>query len=108
MSAPASDHPAPAILAEVNPVVIPRRELVEHGRDFKWITDKICGIVEAKTPVWWWWCFGVAAIVASFTVSGLIYLVSTGVGVWGHANPVTGRGTSSTSCSGSVSATPAP
>ena len=45
----------PAILAEVNPAVVPRRELVEHGRRFsRWITDKICGIVEAKTPVWWW------------------------------------------------------
>jgi Ni/Fe-hydrogenase subunit HybB-like protein len=29
-----------------------------------------------------------AAFVASFTVAGLIYLVATGVGVWGHANPV--------------------
>src|SRR6478735_4510724 len=88
MGAHSSDHPTPAVLAEVNPVVIPRRTLVEHGRDFKWITDKICGIVEAPTPTWWWWCFGVAAIIATFTVSGLIYLVSTGVGVWGHANPV--------------------
>jgi len=88
MGAPASDSPAPAILAEVKPVVIPRRVLVEHHRDFHWITEKICGIVEGKTPVWWWWCFGLAAIIASFTVSGLVYLVATGVGVWGHANPV--------------------
>ena len=48
MGAHSSDHPAPAILSEVNPAIVPRRELVEHGRDFKWITDKICGIVEAK------------------------------------------------------------
>ena len=88
MSAHASDHTAPAILAEVRPVVLPRRELVEHGRDFHWITEKVCGIVEGPTPVWWWWCFGIAALVASFTVSGLVYLVGTGVGVWGHANPV--------------------
>ena len=39
MSAHASDHPAPAILAEVKPVEIPRRALVEHGRDFHWITE---------------------------------------------------------------------
>ena len=56
MAAHASDHPAPAILAEVKPVIIPRRVLVEHNRSFKWITDKICGIVEGQTPVWWWWC----------------------------------------------------
>ena len=88
MSVHASDHPAPAILAEVKPVESPRRVLVEHHRDFHWITEKICGIVEGKTPVWWWWCFGIAGLIASFTVAGLTYLVSTGVGVWGHANPV--------------------
>ena len=88
MSLHASDHPPAPILAEVKPVVIPRRVLVENHRDFHWITEKICGIVEGKTPVWWWWCFGLAAIVASFTVAGLTYLVATGVGVWGHANPV--------------------
>ena len=31
---------------------------------------------------------GIACFVASFTVAGITYLVSTGVGVWGHANPV--------------------
>ena len=52
------------------------------------MTDKICGIVESKTPTWWWWCFITALCVASFTGMGLIYLVSTGVGVWGNNNPV--------------------
>jgi Ni/Fe-hydrogenase subunit HybB-like protein len=79
---------APAILAEVNPTAKPRAVLVGHGRSFSWITEKICGIAEEKTPVWWWWCFISACIVASFTVMGLTYLVSTGVGVWGHRNPV--------------------
>jgi hypothetical protein len=88
MSAHSTDHAAPAILAEVKPAVVPRRELVEHGRDFHWITEKVCGIVEGPTPTWWWWCFGIAGLIASFTVAGLTYLVSTGVGVWGHANPV--------------------
>ncbi|MBP6864381.1 MAG: polysulfide reductase NrfD [Candidatus Didemnitutus sp.] len=85
MGAHSADHP---ILAEVKPAVLPRAELVEHHRDFKWITDKICGIVEGTTPTWWWICFVLATFVASFTVAGLIYLVGTGVGVWGHANPV--------------------
>ncbi len=88
MSSHSIDHEAPAILAEVRPADMPRAALVEHHHDFHWITEKICGIVEGKTPPWWWWCFGVAAFVASFTVAGLIYLVATGVGVWGHANPV--------------------
>jgi Ni/Fe-hydrogenase subunit HybB-like protein len=79
---------SPAILAEVKPAVKPRAELVGHNRSFNWITEKICGIAEEKTPVWWWWCFITACIVASFTVAGITYLVSTGVGVWGHRNPV--------------------
>jgi len=78
----------PAILQEVKPAVLPRATLVEHNRSFSWITDKVCGIIEGKTPGWWWVCFIVACFIASFTVAGLTYLVSTGVGVWGHANPV--------------------
>jgi molybdopterin-containing oxidoreductase family membrane subunit len=88
MDAHATNEPIPAILAEVRPAVLPRAELVENHRSFKWITDKICGLVEGPTPTWWWCCFVVAVFVASFTVAGLTYLVGTGVGVWGHANPV--------------------
>ena len=80
--------PDPAILAKVKPAPFERRPLVENQRDYAWITDKICRIVEEKTPAWWWVCFAVAALTASFTVMGLVYLVSTGVGVWGLANPV--------------------
>ena len=83
-----SAHDAPAILREVNPPALPRATLVENNRSFGWITDKICGIIEGKTPTWWWVCFVVACFVASFTVAGITYLVATGVGVWGHANPV--------------------
>src|SRR6195952_1434263 len=79
---------APAILAEVKPAILPRPILVENNRSFSWITDKICGIIEGKTPTWWWVCFILACFIASFTVAGIPYLVSTGVGVWGHANPV--------------------
>lgn len=78
---------APAILKEVKPAHLPRAVLVEHGRSFSWITDKICGIIEGKTPGWWWVCFGIAALIASFTVFGIAYLVATGVGVWGLRNP---------------------
>lgn len=76
-----------AILAKVNPIQMPRKVLVDNDRDYRWITQKICGIVEEKTPKWWWACFLVAVFVASFTVVGLTYLVSTGVGVWGLRSP---------------------
>ena len=83
-----TEHAAPAILAEVNPAPLPRAILVENNRSFNWVTEKICGIIEGPTPRWWWISFAVSCFVASFTVLGIVYLVSTGVGVWGHANPV--------------------
>ena len=58
----ASEHSAPAILSEVKPASLPRAKMVDNDRDFAWITEKICGIVEGKTPAWWWWCFGVACL----------------------------------------------
>lgn len=83
-----TDHPAPAILAEVKPASLPRATLVENHRSLNWVTEKICGIIEGKTPLWWWIAFAVSGFLASYTVAGIIYLVSAGVGVWGHANPV--------------------
>lgn len=79
---------AQALMNEAKPVDMPRRELVENNRDYNWITEKICGIVEEKTPTWWWVCFSVAGFVASFSLMGLIYQISTGVGTWGLANPI--------------------
>ena len=78
----------PAILSKVKPAPWKDAPLVENRRSFHWVTEKICGIVESKTPTWWWWCFITALCIASFTGMGLIYLVSTGVGVWGNNNPV--------------------
>ena len=63
-----SAHDAPAILREVNPPALPRATLVENNRSFGWITDKICGIIEGKTPTWWWVCF-VAAFLLSRTAT---------------------------------------
>jgi len=67
---------------------MPRAALVENHRDFHWITEKICGIVEAPTPTWWWVAFIVTSFVALFTFMGLTYLVSTGIGVWGLVSPI--------------------
>ncbi len=76
-----------SLLAEVRPVAIPRPPLVANNRSLTWITDRICGIVEARTPLWWWLAFCVAGMVASFAVVGLSYVVFAGVGVWGLRNP---------------------
>ncbi len=78
----------PAILDQVKPVEIPRPQIIRNNRSLSWITSKVCGIVEERTPLWWWIAFGLSAIIASFTLFGLIYQVSTGVGVWGLNHPV--------------------
>ncbi len=78
----------PALLEAVKPADLPRRPLVENNRSYHWITEKVCGIVESKTPLWWWICFCLTGFIASFTGIGLTYLVLTGVGVWGLRGPV--------------------
>jgi molybdopterin-containing oxidoreductase family membrane subunit len=77
----------PSVLEEVRPADIKRRDIIENDRSFSWITQKVCGIVEGRTPTWWWVAFIMCALIASFTLMGLIYLVSTGTGVWGLRNP---------------------
>lgn len=76
------------LVAQAKPVTVERPTLVTGDHDFHWVTEKICGIPEGKTPTWWWVLFVIAALMASFTLFGLIWLVSSGVGVWGLANPV--------------------
>lgn len=67
---------------------IDREQLVLNDRDYKWITNKILGVIENKQPFIWW-----ALIVPSFLLVlallfTLVYLVSTGVGIWGNNQPV--------------------
>ncbi len=91
MSVNATDHGdsiSPELMKKVKPAKWDEEPLVLNKRNFHWVTEKICGIVEQKTPTWWWGCFITAMGIASFTGLGLVYLVSTGVGVWGNSNPV--------------------
>ena len=60
------------ILKKIKPAKLEEVPLVLNKRNFHWVTEKICGIVEQKTPTWWWWCFIVAMCIASFTVLGLV------------------------------------
>ena len=83
-----SSSERPAILDKVRPAELPRPKLILNDRGFHWITDKVCGIVEEPTPLWWKVLFGVALFIASFTGLGLLYLVSTGTGTWGLRSPV--------------------
>ena len=69
--------------------VLGRELLVLKNRDMRWLTRRICGIIEKRQPLIWWLLFIPSSLVALFGVGvGLVYLVSTGVGVWGNTNRV--------------------
>jgi len=57
--------------------------LIEGGHDLRSLTSLVCGIVERPAPLWWWAAFLCAA--GFCTLGGLmtIYVISTGIGVWG-------------------------
>jgi Ni/Fe-hydrogenase subunit HybB-like protein len=80
----------PAVLAHAPdpPPDLERKPLVQNLHGFAWISDKIAGVAEGKTPRWWWWAFlpSAAVMVLGFTM--ISYQISTGVGVWGLGHSV--------------------
>ncbi|MDP4583540.1 MAG: polysulfide reductase NrfD [Verrucomicrobiales bacterium] len=65
-----------------------REPLVLNNRSLGWITERICGIVENRQPFIWWVLFVPSVMLFLCLVFSLVYLVSTGVGVWGMNQPV--------------------
>ena len=65
-----------------------RAPLVLGQRDFHSVTETICGWVESKTPTWWFPAFMISASLAGVATLMILYLIITGVGVWGLNNPV--------------------
>jgi Ni/Fe-hydrogenase subunit HybB-like protein len=84
-----SHAPAPAsVEIQAPPAALEREPLVLNRRSLGWITDKIAGICEGKTPKWWWIAFIITSTIAILVPTLLAYLVTTGVGVWGLNHPV--------------------
>jgi Ni/Fe-hydrogenase subunit HybB-like protein len=80
---PASLNPhAAAVLADL------RTPLVSGQRSLGWISEHICNICEEKTPLWWWIAFIPTATMAIGCFCCFLYLITTGVGVWGENIPV--------------------
>ena len=75
---------------ELAPGVKPltRVPLVLNRRSYGWLTERIAGAVENRTPRWWWVAFAVTAAIAGFGLFCLGYQISTGVGTWGLNHPV--------------------
>jgi molybdopterin-containing oxidoreductase family membrane subunit len=65
-----------------------RAPLVLGNRDFHSITNTICGWIEQKTPSWWLPAFLTASGIAGLGTAMILFLITTGVGVWGLQNPV--------------------
>ncbi|HVR36538.1 MAG TPA: hydrogenase, partial [Methylomirabilota bacterium] len=59
---------APTLNIQPPPPELERQPLVRNRRSPGWISDKVAGIVEGKTPKWWW-----AAFIPSFLVMCLCF-----------------------------------
>jgi molybdopterin-containing oxidoreductase family membrane subunit len=63
--------------------------LVQGTHDFHSVTETVCGIIEApKPPKAWYIIFGTALALLGVLGAMIVYLVTTGVGVWGNNQPV--------------------
>jgi Ni/Fe-hydrogenase subunit HybB-like protein len=69
-------------------LVLEREPLVLNNRSFGWITNRICGIVENRQPLGWWFLFLPSVLLTGIMVFCFAYLIATGVGVWGQKQPV--------------------
>src|SRR3954451_7528186 len=72
----------------ITPKELERQPLVSNQRSMAWISDQVAGVIEGKTPVWWWAIFIPSSILTVVCFSMIAYLMSTGVGVWGLMIPV--------------------
>ncbi len=65
-----------------------REAILLHEPDYGDVTEKVAGIVESKAPLWWKLALLGSAGLAGAGVVAIIYLITTGVGVWGLNSPV--------------------
>jgi Ni/Fe-hydrogenase subunit HybB-like protein len=61
-----------------------REPYVSNNHDLVWVGDRIASVITSPAPLWWWICLFIALGLASFTGLGILYLIVTGVGVWGE------------------------
>jgi Ni/Fe-hydrogenase subunit HybB-like protein len=87
MAQTAYTGPSAVKLAEP-PAELAREPLVLNQRSPGWLSDTVAGVVEAKTPLWWWISFGISFPTMIMCFSLIAYLIGTGVGVWGNMHPV--------------------
>lgn len=62
--------------------------LVLGGMNYHDITEKVSSIVESGTPRNWYVAIGITGAITGILGLMLVYLVATGIGVWGNNAPV--------------------
>lgn len=63
--------------------------MVEGNHDFATVTDKISDLaLKKRTPFGWFVGFAIAFLVAQVLLFTVVYLVTTGIGIWGNNQPV--------------------
>jgi Ni/Fe-hydrogenase subunit HybB-like protein len=65
-----------------------RAPLVLNDRTPGEITEIVCGYAENAPGKWWWMLFGLTSSIAGIGTMMILYLIITGVGVWGLTNQV--------------------
>jgi len=66
-----------------------RQPVVDGNQSLSSITETVCGIVERPTvPRAWYVAFAVSSSLTLMLFSLVVYLIATGVGVWGNNSPV--------------------
>ena len=61
-----------------------REPYVTNNRSATYVGDHIASVIENPAPLWWYIAVSIAGSLAGLTAIGILYLVSTGVGVWGE------------------------
>ncbi|MBI1367885.1 MAG: hydrogenase [Planctomycetes bacterium] len=69
-------------------IVIERPPQIIGGSTFASITETVCGVSENKAPAAWWLALLVAVSLLGMLQGLILFLVLTGVGVWGNNIPV--------------------
>jgi molybdopterin-containing oxidoreductase family membrane subunit len=66
-----------------------RAPLVIGGNDFASVTEKVCSLAERPKPTRAWYiAFGISVVTTAWLMGLVVYLIGTGIGVWGVNAPV--------------------
>jgi molybdopterin-containing oxidoreductase family membrane subunit len=66
-----------------------RAPLVIGGNDFASVTEKVCSLAEQPKPTRAWYiAFGISCALTTWLMGLVVYLIGTGIGVWGVNAPV--------------------